>query len=266
MNWEEIRKEYETSSITMKELAEKHNVNQATLRSRKNRDKWLQRNAIKKVATKHATQRKNVATQKVTENAKKVLNETDIGDWEDVYCLEYLKHFNMTKAYQKAKPGTKYDSARILGSRTFAKVNIQKRLKELKEAQRNDLYIDSLDIKREWAKQAFADVKDYVVFGKREEPLMGMFGPVIDKKGKVVTHEVNYVDFKEGTELDGSIIKEVRKGKDGPIVQLYDKQKAMQELLKLMSDNEDSNGGVVFLDNEEAMNQYMAKHGEAYAD
>lgn len=54
-NWEDIRKEWETSGITFKELAEKHGVKDSTIRSRKNREKW-QRN--------DATQRKNVATEK----------------------------------------------------------------------------------------------------------------------------------------------------------------------------------------------------------
>lgn len=55
-NWEEIRQEWETSSVTLKALAEKFGVKEATVRSRKNREKW-QRN-------ESATQRKNVATKK----------------------------------------------------------------------------------------------------------------------------------------------------------------------------------------------------------
>jgi len=56
-NWEEIRKEWESSTITFKALAEKHGVKDSTIRSRKNREKW-QRND-------NATQRnKKVATEK----------------------------------------------------------------------------------------------------------------------------------------------------------------------------------------------------------
>ncbi len=57
MNWEKIKQEWETSNITFKELADKHNIKASTIRSRKNREKW-QRNATKK----NATQRKDVAT------------------------------------------------------------------------------------------------------------------------------------------------------------------------------------------------------------
>lgn len=245
----------------MKELAEKHNVKPATLRSRKTRENW-QRNATNKVATKRATKRENVATKKAIEelNDNKQLTEQ-----QKQFCLLYLKYFNATKAYKEAY-GCSYQTANTNGPSLLVKTSIQKEIKSLKEAQRSDLYIDSLDIKRQWAKQAYADVNDYVTFGKREVPLMGMFGPVKGKNGKTIMQEVNYVDFKESTELDGSLIKEVRMGKDGPVVQLYDKQKAMQELHKLMDDNNDDSSGVVFVDNEEAMNQYMAEHGEAYAD
>jgi uncharacterized protein YjcR len=59
MDWDAIRKEFETTSITMKALAEKYGVKDSTIRSRKNREGW-QRNATKK----KATQRKNVATKK----------------------------------------------------------------------------------------------------------------------------------------------------------------------------------------------------------
>lgn len=58
-NWDEIRKEWETSEITFKDLAKKHDVKDSTIRSRKNREKW-QRNAT----DENATQRKRVATKK----------------------------------------------------------------------------------------------------------------------------------------------------------------------------------------------------------
>ncbi len=49
-DWKKIRKEFETSKVTMKDLAEKHDVKYSTLRSRKNREGWQQG-----VATNDAT-------------------------------------------------------------------------------------------------------------------------------------------------------------------------------------------------------------------
>ncbi len=57
-NWEEIRREWQTSKITFKALAEKYGVKESTIRSRKNREKW-QRND----ATQRTTKKQNVATK-----------------------------------------------------------------------------------------------------------------------------------------------------------------------------------------------------------
>lgn len=51
MNWEGIRKEFETSKITLKALAEKHDIKIGTLKSRKSREGWS-RDPTKKDATK----------------------------------------------------------------------------------------------------------------------------------------------------------------------------------------------------------------------
>lgn len=66
MNWESIRKEYETSSITLKALAEKHDIKLGTLKSRKSREDWS-RDATKKDATK----KKKVATTKKQDAPRK---------------------------------------------------------------------------------------------------------------------------------------------------------------------------------------------------
>lgn len=61
VNWEEVRATWETSSISFKDLAEKYDVKDATIRSRKNREKWQRNNA-----TQHATKKNGVATEKKT--------------------------------------------------------------------------------------------------------------------------------------------------------------------------------------------------------
>lgn len=60
-NWDEIRKEWETSEITLKALAEKHGVKLGTLKSRKSREKWSKSNRAEKDATES---KKKVATPK----------------------------------------------------------------------------------------------------------------------------------------------------------------------------------------------------------
>ncbi|WP_368488256.1 terminase small subunit [Clostridium sp. BJN0013] len=44
--------------------------------------------------------------------------------------------------------------------------------------------------------------------------------------------KVNYIDFKEISEVDGSLIQEIKQGKSGASIKLYDKQKALDTLAK----------------------------------
>lgn len=62
MNWEAIRKEFETSNITLKALAEKEGIKLGTIKSRKSRENWS-KDATNKNATKQPKEKK-VATPK----------------------------------------------------------------------------------------------------------------------------------------------------------------------------------------------------------
>ncbi|WP_312130775.1 phage terminase small subunit [Lysinibacillus capsici] len=69
-NWDEIKLEWETTKITLADLAEKHDIKLGTLKSRKSREKWS-RDATEKDATK---------TKKVaTISSKDATEEKQIG-------------------------------------------------------------------------------------------------------------------------------------------------------------------------------------------
>ncbi|UQZ76693.1 hypothetical protein C2I17_20285 [Niallia circulans] len=112
MNWEEIRNEFETTNITLKALAEKHDIKLGTLKSRKSREGWS-RGAPKKEATKpkkDATQKQKVATNKirdattsVQENASELSLddfsvESGLTDKQIMFCLFFVRTFNATQA------------------------------------------------------------------------------------------------------------------------------------------------------------------------
>ena len=65
---------------------------------------------------------------------------------------------------------------------------------------------------------------------------MGAFGPVMVrkqrnwKKKKFYEKEVNTVKFKQSEDVDGTLITEVKQGKDGASIKLVDKMKALQWL------------------------------------
>ena len=220
-DWESMRAEFELSDISLKDLAEMHGIKPATLRSRKNREKWQKRGS-----PDDATQRKNVATKKkVAPKAKEILENSDLEDWEEVFCLEYLKHFNKTKAYHKARPDVTYGSASVEGSRMFGKPKIQQRLAELKSAKQEQLFIEGTDIDAQWAKQAFADITDFIEF--RTE-----INAYVNDSGEMSEREHLIVSRKDSDKIDGMVVKEFKMTRDGPVIKLYDSQKALEMLQK----------------------------------
>ena len=225
MDWESIRAEFELSDISLKDLAEKHGISPGTLRSRKNREKWQKRGSPDN-ATQRATQRKNVATKKkVAPKAKEILESSDLEDWEEVFCLEYLKHFNKTKAYHKARPDVTYGSASVEGSRMFGKPKIQQRLAELKSAKQEQLFIEGTDIDAQWAKQAFADITDFIEFRTEISAFVGDDGEMTEREHLIVS-------LKDSDKIDGMMVKEFKMTRDGPVIKLYDSQKALEMLQK----------------------------------
>lgn len=94
INWQEIKSEYESTSCTMKALAEKFNISPSTLRSRKKRENW-QRKATENVATQNdivATDKKGgqLNNKNAKNNAggsapKKNKNAVKTGEHETIY-------------------------------------------------------------------------------------------------------------------------------------------------------------------------------------
>lgn len=226
-SWEKIRREWETSDITLKDLAEKHGVKLGTLKSRKSREKWS-RNAPKKDATKKekvATQVKKDASKKQNEKAteKPVIENDGLTDKQRLFCIYYVKYFNATKAYQKAYE-VNYMTANANGSRLLAKDSVKSEIQRLKQQRMEDAYFDKYDVLQKYKDIAFADITDFVEFGREKaiDPETGM------------EYEVNQVKFRDSSEVDGTIITEVKQGRDGVSVKLADKMKALEFLSKYM--------------------------------
>ncbi len=229
MNWEEIRKEYETSDITMKDLAEKHGVKPSTLRSRKNREDW-QRNATKKVATRRNT---NVATQKAIDQ---IADNTDLTEQQKEFCFNYVQTLNATKSYQAAY-GVGYNVASVSGSRLLGNPKIKAEVARIKEARKQDWLVDEQDIMREHMRMAFSDYSDFIEFGMQEVEKKNEFGDIeFDDDGNAIMVLKPYVQLKEKAEVDGRIIKKLVYGRNGVEVELYDKQKALSDLERFISD------------------------------
>lgn len=159
----------------------------------------------------------------------------ELTDQQQLFCLYQSRMFNYTKAYMKAYPGCTYASAAVLGSRLMKNPVIRKEIEQLKQNHMNREMLKQEDIFQKFMDIAFADVTDYVSFGRENIQVMGAFGPVMVEnketgEKEVLEKEVNTVKFKQSEDVDGTLITEVKQGKDGASIKLVDKMKALQWL------------------------------------
>lgn len=232
INWDEIKQEWETTKITLAALSEKHDIKLGTLKSRKSREAWT-RGAPKKDATKSkkvATIPKKDATKSVEElpSLDELIDDISMTEKQQLFCIYYVKSFNATQSAIKA--GYAKDSAHVQGSVLLRNPKVAEEIRRIKGEMRQGLFIDAMDVLDKYIKIAFADITEYATFGKKEVPVIGMMGPVLDEEGNPLMKEVNYVDFNESSMVDGSIITEVKQGKDGVSIKLADKMKALDKL------------------------------------
>ena len=125
--------------------------------------------------------------------------------------------------------------AAVLGSRLMKNPVIRKEIEQLKQNHMNREMLKQEDIFQKFMDIAFADVTDYVSFGRENIQVMGAFGPVMVEnketgEKEVLEKEVNTVKFKQSEDVDGTLITEVKHGKDGASIKLGDKMKALQWL------------------------------------
>ncbi|MFJ8517699.1 terminase small subunit [Lysinibacillus xylanilyticus] len=233
-NWDEIQKEWETTKITLADLAEKHDIKLGTLKSRKSREKWS-RDAIQKDATKpakFATIKEDVAKEEIV-----YFNDDDDNSLNDKQCLfiaYYVKCWNATKSYKKAY-GVAYSTALINGPALLRNTRIREEITRVRDEITEDALLDKRTLIQKWIDIAFADITDYVKFGRQEEVEYGEDGqPELDMNGNVKTYAFNYVHLNESAEIDGTLVSEVKQGKDGVSFKLADKMKALEFLSKHM--------------------------------
>jgi phage terminase small subunit len=122
----------------------------------------------------------------------------------------------------------------VNGSNLLRKTKLKDEITKLKADKLKGAMLDPGDILQKYIDIAFSDITDYVEFGQEEVPVMGAFGPIKikDEYGEEteLTKIVNVIKFKESSNIDGTIISEVKQGKDGASIKLQDKMKALDWL------------------------------------
>lgn len=217
------------------EIASQLNLPEGTVRRWKCTYKWDSERSDKKASVR---KKKENDKKAVAEDVEQVMNNPDLTDKQRLFCLHYVRCFNATKAYQKAY-GCSYGTAMVNGSDLLRNTKVRDEIYRLKQNRLNREMLDEHDIFQKYMDIAFADITDYVEFGREEIQVMGAFGPVEMKDpetGERVTLKktVNTVRFKESDQVDGTLIAEVKQGKDGASVKLMDRMKALNWLAEHM--------------------------------
>lgn len=220
------------SGMKLVEIASQLKLPEGTVRRWKSTHKWDSERSDK---NNERSDRENERKKKaIVDEVEQVLENTELTDKQRLFCLYYVRCFNATKAYQKAYECS-YDTAMANGFKLLRNAQIQEEIKYLKQNRLNREFLSEEDIFQKYMDIAFADITDYVKFGQETVPVMGPFGPIQikdeDTGEKVtLTKVVNAVRFIDSDLVDGTLISEVKQGKDGASIKLLDKQKALQWL------------------------------------
>lgn len=247
------------AGMKYKDIAEKYNVALSTVKSWKTRNGWQRtKKAKKSTRTKSKSTRtkiEKVARSRSPDLLEELADNDELTDKQKAFCMYYLQRYNATWAYQKAYD-TDYETATASGSRMLGNVKVKQQLAKLKKQQSMDLYADANDIMLNYLKQAHSDVTDVLEFktvkrlkwvkipddtGEYED-MDGHYrlDPKIDPEtGEQAFYYENLVLLKDSNEIDTSNIKSIRINDGEAVVEMYDKQKAMKELLERLPSNSD---------------------------
>ena len=228
-------KELFLSGVKLGDISRQLDVPEGTVRRWKSTYKWDSERSDEKSERSERKRAKNERKEKpIAEEVRMVMENPELTEKQRLFCVLYVRCFNATKAYRKAY-GCSYETAMAEGSSILRNPKIKNEINRLKQNRLNREMLDEHDIFQKYMDIAFADITDYVSFGREKVPVMGAFGPVMvkdEETGKKVElmKEVNAVRFRESSDIDGTIVTEVKQGKDGASIKLADRMKALDWL------------------------------------
>ena len=152
------------------------------------------------------------------------LNNEELTEKQRLFCLYYVRWFNATKAYRKVYD-CDYTTAMTNGSMLLRNTKIQEHIQAIKDAKIKQAMYTAEDFFQKMMDIAYSDATDFLSFGRRKDKKTGL--------------EYNYVDFLDSSEVDGTLIQEVKQGKDGCTIKLVGKEFALKWLDKHYSEATD---------------------------
>lgn len=201
---EEARKLYK-GGMKLVEIASQLDVPAGTVRRWKSTYHWDGEHQSERSEKKseRSESKKNVTDKAVADEVKQVIQNTDLTDKQQLFCIYYIRCFNATKAYQKAY-GCGYTTAVTNGPALLGNTRIKEEILQLKQDRLNREFLSESDIFQKYMDIAFADINDFVDIS------------------------AGFVTAKDG--IDGTIVSEVSNTQSGVKIKLADRMKALQWL------------------------------------
>lgn len=187
-----------------------------TVRRWKSTQGWDSERSDKKAnVRKQGTEQNSKKVKAIAPEVDQVIDNPNLTDKQRLFCCLYIKCFNATKAYRKAY-GCSYETALTNGPGLLRNTRIKEEIQRLKQGRLNKAMLEGPDVFQWYLDIARADITDFTDFGNME----------IETDNGPMT--ISYVNIKDAREVDGTLLSEVSKGKDGVKVKLADRMKAMQ--------------------------------------
>lgn len=215
--------------VLLKDIAAQLNVPAGTVRRWKSTYKWEDSERSQK-ESERSQNKKSI----LKDDIESVNENVNLTEKQRLFCLYYVRCFSATKAYQKAYQ-CDYFTAKAHGFELLRVVAIKTEIQRLKQSRLNRELLDESDIFQKYMDIAFADVTDFVEFGQDEEYVIGPYGVVEVKdpetgEKKPLTQKINTVRFKESKDVDGTLISEIKNGRNGASIKLADRMRALDWL------------------------------------
>lgn len=208
-------KAYELYKQGMKlvEIADALEVPPGTVRRWKSTHNWDgERSASKSERSGKKKQAENAA---IDDGTKDTLQNDELTPEQQIFCIYYSRTFNAAQSYQKAY-GCSYQTAMVNGCMLLRKPKVREEIERLKEIKRQQIVTSTEDVVELQMRIAFADIGNYMSFGRENVQIMGAFGPVKDPDTKqYLTKEVNAVRLSDSSNVDTQIIQEVKQERTG---------------------------------------------------
>ena len=201
----EKARELYKGGMKLVEIASQLDIPAGTVRRWKSTYHWdgEQQSERSEKKSERSESKKSVTKKAVADEVKQIIQNTDLTDKQQLFCIHYIRCFNATKAYQKAY-GCDYTTAMVNGSQLLRNPKVKDEILRLKQDRLNREFLSESDIFQKYMDIAFADINDFVDIS------------------------AGFVTAKDG--IDGTIVSEVSNTQSGVKIKLADRMKALQWL------------------------------------